>query len=51
MMHNTSQQGTRNKGWGGWKIQEILYSMGNEIFLFGLKEAEKNVFKEGWGQN
>ena len=25
--------------------------MGTEIFLFELKEAEINGFKDGWGQN
>ena len=34
-----------------WKIQEIFYSMGTEFFLFGLKEAGINGFKDGWGQN
>ena len=33
-----------------WKLQEILYSLGTEILQFAPLEAEKSVFKEGWGQ-
>ena len=29
-----------------WKIQEILYSMGTEIFENGPDRAEKNRFKD-----
>ena len=34
---------------GVLKIQEILYSIGTEIFQFGPLEAEKIVFKKGRG--